>query len=100
MSFNFGFNYCLKLIGFTAIWAFATNAFAIPAKQGLITYDQPDGTTISLYLHGDEFSHYYTSPDGYLLQSCDDGYFRYVEADNGTNFVSGVIARDPNLRDA
>ena len=100
MQFHSMFNHIIKPIGLSAVLALANNAFAVPAKPGLISYGQPDGTTISVYLHGDESAHYFTSPDGYLLQSGNDGYFRYVTANNGVNTVSEVIARNPDMRSA
>lgn len=52
-------------------------ANAVPAKPGLMTFDN-GGKTIGVYLHGDERSHYYTTPDGYMLLRGSDGLFRYA----------------------
>ena len=49
-----------------------------PATPHPITYTQPDGTTITLRLCGDEFHHYYITEDGKYVTLCDDGYFRYT----------------------
>lgn len=49
---------------------------AAPAYPGLIKVTQPDGSTISICLHGDEHFHYATTPEGALLTLHDDGYYR------------------------
>ena len=45
---------------------FALSAHPVPAKPGPMHFDN-GGKTVEVYLHGDENSHYYTSPDGYML---------------------------------
>lgn len=52
--------------------------FAVPAKKGVFTISQPDGTTIDVRLTGDEHSFYYTTPCGTPLESV-DGFLRPVE---------------------
>ena len=47
-----------------AVLAALTTAVAIPAKHVVKTITQPDGTTLELVLHGDEFARYYTTIDG------------------------------------
>lgn len=42
-------------------------SFAKPAKPGVITATQPDGTELSILLHGDERGHITTTIDGYPL---------------------------------
>lgn len=49
---------------------------AAPAYPGLIKVKQPDGSTISIRLHGNEHHHYATTPDGQLLTLDADGYYR------------------------
>ena len=51
-------------------------AFAIPADRRPIHYTQPDGTTITILLHGDEFEHYATDLDGPPLALGTDGFYR------------------------
>lgn len=53
--------------------------FAIPAKPTPITMQLPDGTTLTVRLRGDEYSHYYTTIDNYLLLQDEHGYFYYAE---------------------
>lgn len=74
-----------------------------PATPHPITYTQPDGTTITLRLCGDEFHHYYITEDGKYVTLCDDGYFRYttvnaqnqleasnIQVGNATTYSIGV----------
>ena len=53
-------------------------AAAIPAKRGVRTFRQADGTTISLRLVGDEFSHSYLTSDGLAVSRQSDGNFHYL----------------------
>ena len=46
-------------LGFLLLFA-ALSLTAGPAYPGRITYTQPDGSKINIYLHGDEFGHYAT----------------------------------------
>ena len=47
-----------------------------PAYPGRIVYTQPDGSTINIYLHGDEFGHWATDDAGNVLEQDADGYWR------------------------
>ncbi len=76
-------------------------AHSLPAKRGLHTLTQPDGTTIEVRIVGDEFSHYYLTPDGYPLLADSDGVMRYVTlAPNGVAVMSDVKACDVSRRGA
>lgn len=58
---------------------------AVPAYRGQISYRQPDGSILSIILHGDEFFNFRTTSDGYLLANGEDGYLYYGKFDdNGT----------------
>lgn len=73
-------------------------AMAVPARPGLFTVTQPDGTEISVRLVGDEYSHYYLSDDGYLLVNDDDTFY-YGSVDNtGAIVRSEFVARDASRR--
>lgn len=57
-------------------------AMAVPAKPGVMTMTQTDGTTVQVRLIGDEFAHQYFTPDGYLLvEEGGDFYYGTVDAD-------------------
>lgn len=59
----------------------ALGAMAVPAKPGLITYQQPDGSQVKVRLVGDENHSFFLSEDGYLLDR-HDNVFYYADADN------------------
>ena len=51
---------------------------AVPAKPGAIKATQPDGTTITIFRHGDEFGHWTTDAQGRLVRKDADGWWRPV----------------------
>lgn len=71
-------NKALALIAGLALGSMA--AYAVPAKPGLRTVTQPDGTTMQVELRGDEYCHFYIGADGKPMQKDADGYLRYVVA--------------------
>lgn len=56
------------------------SVYAVPAKPGLRTIVQPDGTTVQAELRGDEYCHFYVGADGKPMQKDAAGYLRYVVA--------------------
>ena len=52
---------------------------AVPAWPGRLTFTQPDGTTIALYRHGDEWGNWLTDTRGRVVLRDDDGFFRVHE---------------------
>lgn len=65
-----------RLLTFAFAACVALSAAAIPARQGVRTFTQPDGSQIQLRLIGDEFSHNYVNADGKLMHRDADGFFR------------------------
>ena len=53
----------LVLISFLTLFA---KLHAVPAKPGERIYIQPDGSTVTVRVYGDEFYHYYESIDGQI----------------------------------
>ena len=77
----------------------AMTAHAIPADPTPVKVTQPDGSTITVRLHGDEFFHLTQTTDGYTLVKDASGYYTYARQDNGGRLVSsGIIAHDANRR--
>lgn len=72
-------------------------AEAVPARRGLITVRQSDGTTLRVRIYGDEFYHYTVSEEGYTLVEGPKGdyYFARLGA-NGQLESTGVLARPMN----
>lgn len=63
------------LFSLFALCALTINLSAIPARRGAITLTQPDGTTLTAYLHGNAYYHYYTNPEGDMLERDENGYY-------------------------
>ena len=74
-------------------------AKAIPAYPGLQSRLQPDGTTLSVRLHGDEYLSFTTTADGYTITKRSDGYYCYAQLNaNGQLEPTNVVARDVAFR--
>ncbi len=74
--------------------------YAVPAYPGLITATQPDGTTVSFYLRGDENFSFKMSEDGYLLALNEEGIFEYADFRDNCIIPLGVKASDVAKRTA
>lgn len=75
--------------------------YAVPAKPGKITFRQPDGTCITVFVHGDEFSHWYETEEGTVLLNGHDGALCYAMLDDsGRAVASGVAASEAGKQDA
>lgn len=68
------------------------SAHAVMSTPELLQHTQPDGTTISYRLVGDEFFHYMTTTDGYIVDFDAQGALVY----EGTS----IVAHNPNEREA
>lgn len=62
------------------------------------TIAQPDGSTLTIIGHGDEFRHYVTTTDGYTVIKGGDGVYRYAVLAEGRLKASAVKARDIESR--
>lgn len=60
-----------------AVVAISYKAAAVPAYPGPITVTQPDGTTLVIRIHGDEFLHWTTCGNS-LVTKGDDGFYHYA----------------------
>ena len=82
-------------------WALlCLTARAIPADPRPVQVTQPDGTSITISLHGDEFFHYTTTSDGYTVMKNAAGYYTYARIDGNRLVAGDRIARDPMHRSA
>lgn len=70
----------------------ALSASAIPAKQGVLEYPQPDGSTLQITLHGDEFHAWYETSDGYIVLPNANGYMEYATLNSDRIMSTGVRA--------
>ncbi|MDO4163994.1 MAG: M6 family metalloprotease domain-containing protein [Bacteroides sp.] len=67
---------------------------AVPARPGVITVTQSDGTRLRIRIYGDEFYHYTVSEEGYTLTAGADGDYCFATLDADGQLVStGVKAR-------
>lgn len=79
-------------------------ANAVPAKKGIFTFTQPDGTNIGLQMRGSHFSHYYLTDDNVPVLRDADGWFRYAGTDALGNIelssmpASGALTRSAEGR--
>jgi len=88
----------LFLILFAQI-AFHKTTFAAPADPTPIEYKQPDGTTITITLKGDEKINWAETADGYTLISNGKGGWEYAVKDaNGDLKNSGILAHEVGKR--
>ncbi len=58
----------------------AGTALAVPAKPGIRTVTQSDGTTLQVQQLGDEFHHSLATADGLTIEQGDDGGYYYCSA--------------------
>ena len=71
---------------------------AIPAHPGKVAVTQPDGTTVTLQLHGDEYLHYTTTADGYTVMKDSRGFYVYARQESGRLAASQLVAHDEAQR--
>lgn len=91
-------NYRRYLFSLLAAGLFVT-AGAVPAKRGLFTVTQPDGSTLRVQRVGDEHLHFLLTEDRQLLTQGEDGayYYSNLTAD-GEVVNTGVLATEASLR--
>ena len=87
-------------LAFVVSFLSIVSIYAVPAYPGLITTTQPDGTTISYYLRGDESFSFKMSEDGYLLALNVDGVFEYADFRDNCIIPLGFKASDVANRSA
>lgn len=73
---------------------------AVPAKKGIVTVTQPDGTSINIILHGDEHFHYTTTADGYLVKQAQDGFYMYAQQVGQSIATTNIRAKNTTERNS
>lgn len=82
-----------------AILLGSVSLMARPGYSKPVDVKQPDGTTVTLLMHGDEFRHFMTTTDGFTVVEGDDGFYRYADKDSdGQLIATDVIAKNPDAR--
>ena len=84
---------CLLLTGLLCLIA-----RAVPADPTPVVVTQPDGSTLTVVLHGDEFFHYTTTTDGYTVVKNEAGYYTYAVLDGNRLVPSNRPASDLTRR--
>ena len=88
----------LALVAFFCQMAL-TPVLAVKASPFPIKITQPDGTQLTIRLHGSEFNHYQTTEDGYVLKADSKGFLTYATVNTaGVLVASNVIAKNVNSR--
>ena len=75
--------------------------YARPAHHGTTRVLQPDGTSVTIRLVGDEYLHYHATADGYtLLRRADGAYVYATKNSEGKLEPTDLLAHDANERSA
>ena len=80
------------------LWC-ACKMLAIPANPTPVRIAQPDGSTVTIRQHGDEWLHFTTTTDGYTVVKNERGYYVYAQLQDGKLLPTNVIAHDADGRD-
>lgn len=67
---------------------------AVPAYRGAVQMRQPDGSYITLQLHGDEWMNFRTTSDGFSVVKNHRGYYVYAQQKNGRLEATQHVAHD------
>ena len=81
------------LLGVASLWA-------RPGYSKPVDVRQPDGTTVTLLMRGDEFLSFMTTTDGYTVVKGKDGFYRYAEKDGDGLKASAFVAKNAEKRTA
>ena len=76
---------------------------ARPAKPGILTISQPDGSTFQAYIRGDEFARIKTTISGHAIIQEEDGWWCYAQfSEDGSRHSTGyrVGERMPGIIEA
>lgn len=77
-----------------------SSSFAAKAYPGPINVIQSDGTTLTVYLHGDENFSWSSASDGTLLVQVGKNYYVAQVEDDGTLKATPQLAHNPESRNA
>lgn len=90
-----------KLCVITCLLVAPYMASAVPAPPYSISVRQPDGTSLTIRLHGDEYFHYTTTTDGYVIVQGPGGFYYHASyQSDGSRKLMSVRAANPDQRTA
>ena len=79
-----------NLLAYIIISLLAITASASPARRGPVVLIQPDGTSFTAKLQGDEFTRIKTTSDGHAIIQEEDGWWCYaIYESDGSKYSSG-----------
>ena len=81
--------FCLLL---TVLLSAIVSSTAMPAYNKPVKVQQPDGSYVTIRLHGDEWLHFNTTADGYTVVKDNSGYYRYAELKDGKLAATAQVA--------
>lgn len=87
-----------RLLVLASSLALAVSLWAIPARRMTQIVKQPDGTSLSITLQGDEHFHYISTTDGLPLFRTATGAYCYATINGKTLKPSSMIAHEASLR--
>lgn len=79
---------------FLLLLLFSPSVKAIPAFPYPQKVEQPDGSTVTLRMHGDEFMNFVTTQDGYTVVLNAAGYYVYAQLEDGLLSPTSYVAKD------
>ena len=88
------------LLALALLWLTANTVLAVPANPKAVSLQQPDGTTVTVVLHGDEWNHFTTTADGYTVVKNQQGYYVYAQRQQGQLAETALVAHDAKERTA
>ena len=90
-----------KLLSIILLLMMACECMAIPVNPRPCKIQQPDGTFVTLRMHGDEYLSYITTADGFTVVKDERGFWVYASKQaNGTLAATSVVAHDEAARTA
>ena len=78
----------------------AISSMALPADNTPRIVTQPDGTTLTIVLQGDEYGSYMTTLEGKIVELCEDGFYRYSQLQENRCVATDIVARDNEVLEA
>ncbi len=72
---------------------------SVQASPYPTTKTQPDGSTLTVYVKGNQLTNYLETTDGYTIMKDTDGYYKYAIQNNKGNLLpTSVISREVGTR--
>lgn len=78
---------------------FPMKVLGVPAYPNPVHITQPDGSVLTIRIHGDEFRNFRTTVDSFLIKKNDRGFYTIAEKDSLNRWVVGQrVAKNPDRR--